>query len=105
MTQEVISPVDQKVRERIRGLKYQVKEDARILRLLKLCRKTKKKDPRWSQIMSAYGLGRSSPQYAIWRRKHQATANLIAYGRLRGKEHTVKEPDRWAYEVEAILKD
>lgn len=112
MTQEVIAPADLKVRERIRCLKRQIKWDAEALRALKLCRATKNPHPRRVWFMAQYSLsnrrdrcGMRNPQYEIFLRKELATARLIAYGRLRGKEHSVKDPERWAHAVSRVLED
>ncbi len=111
-TQEVVSPADLKVREKIRCLKRQIKWDAEALRALKLCRATKNPHPRRVWCMVQYSLsnrrdrcGMRNPQYEIHLRKQLATARLIVYGQLREKEHTVVKPERWAAQVKTVLED
>lgn len=110
MAQEVIALADQKVRERIRAMKTEVKEDAKILRSLKLCLKTKDPHPKRAAMMHDNGLTPGAKndtiQFSIWLRKGGATARLIAYGRLRGgKQHTVSNPEQYEPFVEKILSE
>lgn len=95
-----------RIRDKIRALKVQVKKDAHELHLLKLCRRTKNNvHPAREALMKKFSCRTSADvQHQIWSRQHDATANLIAYGQLRGKEHTVKDPERWTYAAEKILE-
>ncbi len=111
-TQEVMSPADLKVQETIRRkihwLKYLIKYDTEAIRGLKLCRPTAKPHPGRGRMVRKYCSTGRIPhdiQFEVFRRKQDATARLIVYGQLRGKEHTVVEPARWADQVAQVLKD
>ena len=99
--------IDPVIQAKIWRMKAQVKQDAEELHLLKLCRRTKHNvHPARAALMTKFGCQDGADvQYKIWCMRCEATANLIAYGRLRGKEHTVRNPGRWARAVEKILSE
>lgn len=108
MTQEVMSPADLKVQETIRRkiqwMKHLVKYDTMALAALKECRATKHPHANRDQFLRKY-CASGCIQSSILYRKQDATARLIVYGQLRGKEHTVVKPERWATQVAQVLKD
>lgn len=93
------------LRATIATMKIHVKKDAEELRLLKFCRRTKHDvHPSRVVLMRKFRCRDGADvSREIWRRKHQATVRLIAYGRLRKKSH-VKDDSRWDHHVKALIE-
>jgi hypothetical protein len=99
--------IDPAVRKKIHETKTLVKKDAEELHLLKLCRKTKNNvHPAREALMGRFQCRTSADvQTEIVARRYIATARLIMYGKLRGKPHIVRNPERYALTVEAMKNE
>jgi hypothetical protein len=99
--------IDPAVREAIRATKKKVKQEAEYLRLLKMCRKTGDgKHPARDALMAKFHCKTSADvQVEIAASRYVATARLIMYGELRGKPHTVRNPEQYAHTVESMKNE